>query len=134
MLPEINYMRALNISDDKKISAIQADFNGQFPFLKLEFFHHRHKIFRGSPKNDMVSGELTLAQCRKKHVSGTIHINDNLKVSELEKLFQEMYGLSAQVFRKSGRSWIETTVTDDWSLKQQNDLGKELSSLPSYTQ
>ena len=50
-----------------------------------------------------------------------------MKVFELEDSFQTLFGISAQVFRKSAGSWIETSVTDDWTLKQQNDQGKELS-------
>jgi hypothetical protein len=38
-----------------------------------------------------------------------------------------LFNLSVQVFRKSAGTWIETSVTDDWTLKQQNDEGKDLS-------
>ena len=100
-----------------------------FPYLKLEFFHHKHNSFQGSYKKDILNPDITLNQCRKKHTEGAIFLIEEMKVSELEKLFQDIFGLSAQVFRKSGRSWIETTVTDDWTLKQQNDEGKELSFL-----
>jgi hypothetical protein len=32
------------------------------------------------------------------------------------------------VFRKSGNLWLETTMTDDWTLQQQNDHGYEIST------
>jgi hypothetical protein len=32
-----------------------------------------------------------------------------------------------QVFRQSGRVWLETTRTDDWTLAEQNKQGEELS-------
>jgi hypothetical protein len=51
-----------------------------------------------------------------------------MKVSELEELFEEVFGLSVQVFRKSGESWLQTTTTDSWTLNQQNLKGKEMSS------
>ena len=41
--------------------------------------------------------------------------------------FGEVYGLGVQVFRKSGNVWLETTVTDSWTLKEQNDQGESLS-------
>jgi len=50
-----------------------------------------------------------------------------MKVSELEKIFLEDYGLNVQVFRNSGRVWLETTMTDDWTLAEQNRQGEELS-------
>ena len=46
-------------------------------------------------------------------------------VSELEESFYNKTGISAQVFRKSGISWLQTIVTDSWTLEQQNTRGKE---------
>lgn len=64
---------------------------------------------------------------QKKYLEGFIHITDDMPVSKLEQLFLDQFGLSVQVFRKSGSSWLETTFTDDWTLKRQNDAGMELS-------
>ena len=122
-------MKTIKISDDKKISSLQEEFNKMFPFLKLGFFITKHNSHQGSYKKDMLNADLTLKQCRKNHKVGDIVLKENMSVTELEKIFQDTFGLSAQIFRKSGRSWIETTVTDDWTLKQQNDEGKELSFL-----
>jgi hypothetical protein len=49
-----------------------------------------------------------------------------MKVSELEELFQEVFGLSVQIFRKSGENWLQTTTTDFWTLNQQNNKGKDM--------
>ncbi|MNF16790.1 hypothetical protein D3C80_2199700 [compost metagenome] len=46
----------------------------------------------------------------------------------VEKDFWEKLGLSAQIFRKSGNLWIETSLTDDWTLARQNDEGFQLSN------
>jgi hypothetical protein len=51
-----------------------------------------------------------------------------MKVNELENIFQQKFSLSAQVFRKSGNLWLETTMTDNWSLLQQNNHGREIST------
>jgi hypothetical protein len=40
-------------------------------------------------------------------------------VWQLEKQFEEGFGLHVQVFRKSGRTWLETSVTDDLTLVEQ---------------
>ncbi|MGZ3862180.1 MAG: hypothetical protein ACXVPN_11700 [Bacteroidia bacterium] len=122
-------MNNINITDSKTIASLQKEFNETFPFLKLEFFHKRHNAMQGSYKKDILSTDITLKQCRKKRTEGTIILKENMKVKELEHIFEENFGLFAQVFRKMGKSWIETTVTDDWTLKQQNDEGKELSFL-----
>ena len=57
-----------------------------------------------------------------------IEIEERMKVSELEKLFKDKFKLAVQVFRKSGNLWLETTMTDNWSLLQQNNHGREIST------
>ena len=49
-----------------------------------------------------------------------------MTVNELEQRFSDVYGLGVQVFRKSGNVWLETTVTDGWTLEQQNKQGESL--------
>ena len=117
----------LIIDDNKNISTIQQEFNSMFPYLKIEFFKHTYGIYHGNPKKDMLNSNLSLKQFCKKNGNGTLEIKDSMKVSDLENSFQRLFSLSAQVFRKSAGYWIETSVTDDWTLKQQNDEGKDLS-------
>lgn len=118
----------LKIDDNKKISVIQKEFNEAFPYLKLEFFEHPHAKGTGSPKKQMKNPMLTLEECRKKHTAGNLIITESQSVGQVEKSFYDIFGLPVQVFRKSGKLWLETTITDDWTLKQQNDQGRELSS------
>jgi len=117
----------LTIDDSKTISNIQQEFNALFPYLKLEFFKHTQALHQGNPKKDMLNASLALKQFRKKHTNGRIEVKENMKVSQLEDSFQTLFGISAQVFRKSAGTWIETSITDDWTLKQQNDEGEDLS-------
>lgn len=119
----------IRITDNKTIFSIQQEFNATFPFLKIEFFKHKHGNHQLNPKKDMLSPALTLKQISKKHISGTIEIKENMRVADLESAFWDLFNLSAQVFRKSAGTWIETSVTDDWTLKQQNEEGKDLSNL-----
>lgn len=121
-------MTQLIIDSDKKISTIKEEFNHLFPYLKLEFFKHHHRVHFANPKSDLLESDLTLQQVHKKAQSKKVNITEDMPVAELEQLFQEIFGISAQVFRKSGRSWLETSVTDDWTLKRQNEEGKELST------
>ena len=51
-----------------------------------------------------------------------------MSVADLEKAFMNKFGLLTQVFRRSGNIWLETSITDGWSLKQQNDLGREITT------
>ncbi|MFO0322871.1 MAG: hypothetical protein ACK504_10635, partial [Bacteroidota bacterium] len=58
-----------------------------------------------------------------------IEFEEEMLVSDLENQFAEKLKLYIQVFRKSGKSWLETTYTDSWSLKKQNQEGVDLSKI-----
>ncbi|MBK9478276.1 MAG: hypothetical protein IPP56_09155 [Bacteroidetes bacterium] len=117
----------VTINDRRKISAIQEEFNSVFPFLKLEFFSKPHKPGAASSKKLVKHNSKTLGECRTIHAKGHLVINAAMTVNDLEQRFSDIYGLAVQVFRKSGRVWLETTVTDGWTLAEQNEQGEELS-------
>jgi hypothetical protein len=60
-------------------------------------------------------------------IEGDLVFSESTKVRELENDLREGFHLNAQVFRRSGNIWLETTMTDKWTLKQQNEHGKEIS-------
>ena len=117
----------ITINDNRKIFAIQESFNQLFPYLKIEFFSKPHKLNGGSAKKYIKSASKTIGDCRTIHKSGTITITPQMTVTELEDHFKDVFGLNAQVFRQSGKVWLETTVTDGWTLEEQNVQGESLS-------
>ncbi|MBL7919921.1 MAG: hypothetical protein JNJ40_06375 [Bacteroidia bacterium] len=121
----------ININDNRKIFTIQEEFNTLFPYLKIEFFSKPHKVGGASAKKLIKHNSKTLGECRTIHNNGEITITPSLTVSDLEQRFQDVYGLNVQVFRKSGKVWLETTVTDGWSLDEQNKQGEALSIIKS---
>lgn len=120
-------MVKIQISDERKLMEIQSDFNSYFPFLKLEFFKAPHRVGRGSAKDLIIAPNKLVKDCRTKKPDGFLEIKEGMTVSQLEQLFFNGYGLAAQVFRKSGNVWLETSATDNWTLTQQNNEGAELS-------
>lgn len=117
----------ININEKRTILSIQKEFQKKFPFLKLEFFKRRHTKGEGSLKENRINNKSTIAEVQQKKFSGKISISGNMKVSELESAFNKFCGLSVQVFRKSGKVWLQTTATDDWTLDKQNKKGVEKS-------
>jgi hypothetical protein len=117
----------ITINDNRKIFAIQEEFSKLFPYLKLEFFSKPHAAGGGSPKKLVKHNSKTLEECRTIHTEGNITITPNMTVADLEQAFADVYGLSVQVFRQSGRVWLETTVTDGWTLQEQDKQGSALS-------
>jgi glycerol-3-phosphate O-acyltransferase len=123
------HISPMTIDASKKLSVIQKEFNTHYPYLKLEFFKRRHEVRAGSLKKDMIMQDVTLQQLQSGNTTTTeaLVITPDMPVFRLEQMFQERYKIAVQVFRKSGRSWLETSLTDDWTLRHQNEQGKELS-------
>ena len=109
----------IRISPERLVSEIQKEFSSDYPFLKLEF--------AGFGGTKMLSPHQKLEKAYNSKASGSIKITPDMRVIDLEKKFKDEFSLIAQVFRRSGNSWLQTTMTDNWTLKQQNEHGEELS-------
>jgi hypothetical protein len=105
----------LYTSKYKSVGEIQTEFNRTYPFLKIEFQQKRN-------------GRTSLEKINEKLPEGIIEMDDSTTVEELQKSFWTLFGLNMQVFRRSGNIWLETTMTDHWTLQQQNQHGKEISA------
>jgi hypothetical protein len=118
-------MKTLKIDDSKKIKDIKKAFNQYFPHLKIEFFSEEHEEGEGNPRKAMYDDELFLKDIRTTHSSGELSIDGHQKTATFEKNFHDHFGVNVQVFRKSGRIWLQTMATDDWTLAQQEKEGAE---------
>lgn len=117
----------MTINANQTTAELQAQFNKCYPFLKIEFFKTPHIKGRGNSRDKMITNNESLGKLQSKKNSGIISFSDSTTVTSLEDEFLLKYGLNIQVFRKSGKVWLETTSTDDWTLSQQNDEGKSLA-------
>lgn len=117
------------ISEEDIIMNIQQEFNAQYPHLKLQFYKNPHRESKASPKRELLSPRLPIEKVAAFHRAGIVDINPDRTVAELEYDFFHKVGLSVQVFRKRGDTWLQTTETDFWTLGQQEQEGRE-SSLP----
>ena len=115
----------LYISKDKTIQEVQQSFSSKYPFLKLEFY----KLMTTDPALPVkkhLPHSITLMAAGLKE-NGVVDINNDTTVGNLEEIFFAKFGLNMQVSRKSGISWLETTMTDSWSLQKQNEHGREIT-------
>jgi hypothetical protein len=120
----------LVISKERTIRDLQMDFNAQFPFLKLELYK-RDNAYPALRVKKHLPGLTTLKQAGLKE-SGVLEIQKETTVVTLEQWFFLNFGLDVQVLRKSGMLWLETTITDKWTLEKQNEHGREISLTPNY--
>ena len=122
----------LHILPESKLKNIQSVFQDSFPFLKLEFYGKAHLSGEGNSNTSLINLNYSLKELNEQTQAFDWEINESMTVTELEKSFYEKTGISTQVFRKSGRSWLQTISTDNWTLAEQNERGKEMSEeLPS---
>ena len=126
--PKEDALMRLTIGSDTRLSSLQSDFNNYFPYLKIEFFKIPHRIGEALAKNLIYDKNKLVRDCRLMKKEGDLEFKDSMTVADFEEKFQKEFGLSVQVFRRSGNVWLETSATDSWTLEQQNGEGAELSS------
>jgi hypothetical protein len=114
----------INILSSNRIADLQMAFNKAYPFLKLEFAGAHPSKRYGRKK--YLDSSLPLSAAGLTH-PGTMLISDSMTVDQLENKLKSDFGLKVNAFRKSGGTWLEISMTGGWSLKQQNQHGKELS-------
>ncbi len=125
-MPNNNYRPQLWIDIDSTINSIQQEFNACYPFLKIGFLK---SCFGGMalPKGPLLSDLESSKKLDRGHLGTTINIDKKRTVAELEKDLESLFGMPALVFRRSGNVWVETSLTEDWTLEEQNKEGEQIS-------
>ncbi len=112
------------IKPSNTLAEIQEAFRAKFPYLKIEFYHSPHKAGEGSPPKEQLDSAIRIGELSGAVQQADIKIDGAIQVKTLEQHLSEQFGLNAQVFRRSGRLWLQTTKTDDWTLAMQNEHGE----------
>lgn len=125
----------IQVGFETKIREVQKKFTEVYPFLKVEFYKEAYSEKAVSALKDRISPDKIISKQAKFFNPENIDINRHRTVAALEKEFFEKFGVVMQVSRRSGNIWIETSKTDNRTLKEQNQLGKtmslgEISNLP----
>lgn len=118
----------LGIEQETRIMDIQKAFNAAYPYLKLEFFKNPSPQNKISQKLEKLSPGVAVKNITHFYNPGSIHLDDKKTVEQLVNDFWEYFGLSVLVFRRSGNLWIETSLTDSWTLDRQNKIGESFST------
>ncbi len=120
----------IEIEYNRKIEDVQSDFNNAFQYLRIEFLQINYELYKqqGVQANKFVKPGFTMGDLNKNITDCFIEIPNALTVYELEKTFMNKLGLKVRVLRKSGNIWMETNMTGNWTLSQQNEHGREISN------
>ena len=109
------------ISKEKSIGDIRKEFSQLYPFLKIEFYKTEES--RGVTRRVKLDDEFHLTE----NGAIPIDISKHRSIALVKKDFLTISKLIAQVYRKSGTVWVETSHTDSWSLEHQNFEGEQMN-------
>ena len=84
----------ISVTGNKKIDTLRKEFNKQFPYLRLGLYY---SYMRNESTKTPLSGDKSLASVRRADSGGDISIAGNKKIKTLEKEFDTVFGLYAQV-------------------------------------
>jgi hypothetical protein len=110
----------LYIAKDIKPEEIKKLFSAYYPYLRIELY----KLLGNDIGKKEARAILHFANLKQ---DGYINIGKLVTVSELEAQFAKL-GLRAEVFRRCGNVWVETSLTNNWTLEQQNTAAEEVSN------
>jgi hypothetical protein len=120
----------IQLTATKTIAEVQEEFNRVYPYLRLEFFSQPHQAYKGSPAESKITDRhLTIGHLRQVDHNGAVYIEPDMLVLQVERLFENEFGLHVQVVRKSGAKWLATSMTDDLTLEDQNTRGKAFDTV-----
>ncbi|MBN8836729.1 MAG: hypothetical protein J0I09_05695 [Sphingobacteriia bacterium] len=118
----------LEINDMMNIGSLQYEFNKLFPYLKLEFYEKDHANNKKVIPKNIYNNSRLLKEFIVSRNHPQFIIAPEMTVQQLAESFAKYYSLITKVFRRSGNVWLSTSVTDGWSLYEQNKQGELITA------
>lgn len=114
----------ISVTGNKKIGTLQKEFNKKFPYIRLGIFYSyaREAVAKGETIYN-IDETKTLASVRRVDSGGDISISGNKKIKSLEKEFDTVFGLYAQVCytEKDGSRYYTNGSNDEKTLSALNE-------------
>lgn len=109
----------ISVNGNKKIGTLQKEFNKKFPYLQLCLFY---SYMRNEKTKTQLPADKTLASVRRADSGGDISISGNKKIKSLEKEFDTIFGLYAQVcyYNSEGKGYYTSGSADEKTLSTFN--------------
>lgn len=109
----------IKISDN--LEAVNSQFMAMFTLLKLEFYRKDSKFL----KENMLNHNALISEINPNFKGFEFEMNVYQSVNEFEADLEDKLGFPVQIFRKSGKLWLQTIATDSWSLFEQQEEALE---------
>lgn len=117
--------KEIRITRNSLVTDIQQAFTLFYPFFKIEFSKNEKEH---PSKSYKVNSESSIGKITTITAAAELNVDDDRTVAEVEKDCRELFGLSIQVFRKSGNVWNVISLTNSWTLRSQNMAGEFIST------
>lgn len=113
------------LQSNRSVKEIKEEFTKTYPFLRIAFITKRQEP-EGAITEE-VDPSTQLIEVSGILKEGDIDINPTDTIKEVEHKFEKQYGLPVHIFRKQKDVWMDTNITDDLTLQEQNTWGREAS-------
>lgn len=107
--------REITTTGSKKVATLQKEFNNKYPYLRLRIcpFTEKAKVAKGESISG-VDTTKTLSEVRTKKGTGEISFTGSRLVGNIEKEFENIFGLYAQIcFTEIDGKRYYTSGSDD---------------------
>lgn len=109
----------ISVRGNKKIGTLQKEFNKKFPYIRIGIYYSyaRQAVAKGETITQ-IDADKTLASVRRADSGGDISISGNKKIKSLEKEFDTVFGLYAQICYTTaeGKRYYTSGSDDDKTL------------------
>jgi len=113
----------ISVSGNKKIKTLKKEFTKKFPYIRINLYPLSEKAKKIQTAHN---SELKISEVRTKNNPGKISLNGRTLVSTLEKNFDKLFGIYAQVCytESDGDRYYTSGSHDKLSLTQLNKKGE----------
>jgi hypothetical protein len=110
----------MEIVIDKELTVRQLAqiFSKKYPFLKIDVYNRGEEV-----SNDCFH---TLHQISNMKDPQNFTILPEMSIGQIEQLFWDELGLQIAILRRVGHSWVNTPLTNDWTLERQNEITQHI--------
>jgi len=115
----------LKIEESLTINQINADLHQKFPYLKLVFFNKKNHNRANETKARVTELDKQLGLLFPAMRNAHINVSGNMQARTLEQKIEDLTGITVQIFRRSGKSWLETLTTDNKTLCELSKMAVE---------
>jgi hypothetical protein len=112
--------RVVDAPRQRLFMEVQRQFNENYPFLSIQWVKRTGGIVINRAEGRETQQAASL-------LARDIGLSDDMRVADLEAALEQWFGYPVQVLRRAGNSWMETGMTRNWTLLQQNEQGRNIA-------